>query len=205
MFFQTKADYGNAFLYATSEKVTSAVPVKLLGSGGVKTQIGTTESVIDEGTGETTEQFTPTGIQERIAIIANPSTAEDSLYVPNNVQAAAAFFKEKVDDANRFENSVIVKVTDGTLRLGIKKNTGKGNDWSIFDNFRLIYYGANSTKNANDDPSGIERTENATAKVLRTEYFMFNGVRTANVQKGMAIVRQIMSDGTVVVKKVNLK
>lgn len=205
MFFQTKADSSNVFLYATSAKVTSSVAVKLLASGGVKTQIGTTEEVIDEGTGESVEQFTPTGSQVRIAIVANPSTAEDSLYVPNNVQAAAAFFKEKVDDANRFENSVIVKVTDGTLRLGIKKNTGKGNDWSIFDNFRLIYYGANSTKNANDDPSGIERTENATAKVLRTEYFMFNGVRTANVQKGMAIVRQIMSDGTVVVKKVNLK
>ena len=32
-------------------------------------------------------------------------------------------------------------VTDGTLRIGIRKDTGEYGDWVIFDNFRLVYYG----------------------------------------------------------------
>ena len=38
-------------------------------------------------------------------------------------------------------NTVRVNVTDGKLRVGVKKETSKKNDWTGFDNFRLVYYG----------------------------------------------------------------
>ena len=36
-----------------------------------------------------------------------------------------------------------VIVTNGTLRIGVKKEAGVGDDWTVFDNFRLTYYGDN--------------------------------------------------------------
>lgn len=36
-----------------------------------------------------------------------------------------------------------VIVTNGTLRIGVKKDAGVGDDWTVFDNFRLTYYGDN--------------------------------------------------------------
>lgn len=55
---------------------------------------------------------------------------------PNNMAAASYFFS-----ANLYWNSVTVAVTDGTLTIGIKKETAVGADWTIFDNFRVQYLG----------------------------------------------------------------
>lgn len=38
------------------------------------------------------------------------------------------------------DNVLTVKVTNGTLRIGIKKDLAVENDWAIFDNFKLTYY-----------------------------------------------------------------
>ena len=35
-----------------------------------------------------------------------------------------------------------VLVTDGTLKIGVKKDAGVGDDWTVFDNFKLTYLGA---------------------------------------------------------------
>ncbi len=44
--------------------------------------------------------------------------------------------------ANRYENSVAVEVTDGTLKMGITNpGTGLEKDWTGFGNFRLFYLG----------------------------------------------------------------
>lgn len=55
---------------------------------------------------------------------------------PNNMSAASYFFS-----AGLYWNTVYVQVTDGTLKIGIKKSTAVGSDWTIFDNFRLQYFG----------------------------------------------------------------
>ena len=55
---------------------------------------------------------------------------------PNNMAAASYFFS-----ANLYWNSVTVAVTDGTLTIGVKKDTAVGDDWTIFDNFRVQYLG----------------------------------------------------------------
>ena len=72
------------------------------------------------------------------------------------------------------------------------------------DNFQLFYYGKDSEKTPDADPSGIVATEQK-ARVLRTEFFTIGGMRTLAPQQGIVIMRQTLENGNVVVKKVNLK
>lgn len=58
-------------------------------------------------------------------------------YVPNRAHGATYAF-----GAGRYDNRVMVNVTDGTLTIGIKDmGTGAGNDWTSFTNARLYYCG----------------------------------------------------------------
>lgn len=57
-------------------------------------------------------------------------------YVPQNMTGASLFFNEGL-----YEHAMYVTVIDGTLKIGIKKSVELNNDWVIFDNFRLTYYG----------------------------------------------------------------
>ncbi len=43
-----------------------------------------------------------------------------------------------------YEQTALVVVTDGKLTIGIKKINHPGCDWTVWDNFRLSYYGANA-------------------------------------------------------------
>ena len=55
---------------------------------------------------------------------------------PNDMSAASYFFS-----ANLYWNTVYVTVTDGSLKIGVKKSTAVSDDWTIFDNFRIQYFG----------------------------------------------------------------
>ncbi len=58
-------------------------------------------------------------------------------YIPNtHAQAAYCCYKD-----DYWNDPVRVVVTDGKLRIGVKKTTAVGSDWTIFDNFVLTYYG----------------------------------------------------------------
>ena len=63
------------------------------------------------------------------------ATGIDGIF-PNNMSAASYFFS-----AGLYWNTVYVEVTNGTLKFGVKKSTTVGADWTIFDNFRLQYFG----------------------------------------------------------------
>lgn len=56
---------------------------------------------------------------------------------PNSMANASAFFSAGLYN-NVVENVVVV---DGTLTVGVRKSEAVGDDWSIFDNFRITYYG----------------------------------------------------------------
>ena len=58
-------------------------------------------------------------------------------YVPQNMEGASSFFSEGL-----YQNSLFVMVSDGTLRIGIRKDVESIYDWACFDNFELYYYGA---------------------------------------------------------------
>lgn len=58
-------------------------------------------------------------------------------YVPNDMQAASYYFGKHL-----YENSVKITTTrQATLTIGIKGTNSSNNYWTIFDNFRLYYYG----------------------------------------------------------------
>ena len=56
--------------------------------------------------------------------------------VPNSISNAATAFLQGL-----YWNELTVKVSDGTLQLGIKKDEYVFYDWTCFDSFRLYYYG----------------------------------------------------------------
>lgn len=58
-------------------------------------------------------------------------------YVPQSQAGAATFFTDGL-----YRHSLQVKVSDGTLRVGVKKDAASTFDWTCFDNFELYYYGA---------------------------------------------------------------
>ena len=63
-------------------------------------------------------------------------------YVPNNMQAAGAYFAD-AERGPKYDASVLISVTDGKLRIGIKhEKTTSGTDWAIWDMWRLEYHGA---------------------------------------------------------------
>ena len=66
------------------------------------------------------------------------ATVGSTYYVPNNMQAAAAYFAKGL-----YENSVDATVDkDGsTLRIGIRSTSQPSYYWTIFDNFRLHFFG----------------------------------------------------------------
>lgn len=58
-------------------------------------------------------------------------------YVPNSQAGASVYFEE-----GHYTNSLEVVVTDGTLKLGLRKPKDKiAKQWTCFDNFTLTYYG----------------------------------------------------------------
>jgi len=65
---------------------------------------------------------------------------EDLYYVPNSMTD----FSHACDNG-LYENEVFGVVTDGKMRVGIRSLDGSiGNRWSIWDNFRIQYWGKNA-------------------------------------------------------------
>lgn len=67
-----------------------------------------------------------------------------NVYVPNSMEDASTVFT-----AGAYaDNSLLVRVESGQLRIGVRKNTLIANDWTIFDRFRLTYLGTTTTYDA---------------------------------------------------------
>ena len=78
------------------------------------------------------------------------SVVGEGLYVPNNMEAAGAWFA-----AGFYYNVLECEVgEDGVLIIGIKKDTNLGSDWTCLDNWKLEYY---------EEESGV-RVEELTLK-----------------------------------------
>ncbi len=80
----------------------------------------------------------------------SPLTAETDAYksygVGNDLQNAAAAFYD-----GKYDNTVDVTVTNGSIRVGVKQMDAPGGDWMPFANFRLEYKGmASLLKNSID-------------------------------------------------------
>lgn len=66
----------------------------------------------------------------------------DGYYLPGDGgdalgRASNAFFNDFY-----WNEEIFVTVAGGTLKIGVGKDSGVGDDWTVFDNFKLTYYGA---------------------------------------------------------------
>lgn len=133
-----------------------------------------------------------------VTVKAASEEGGDGLAVPNTMNTASWEF-----DAQKYNNSVIVTLADGaTLRIGLKKTTNITDNWTIFDNWQLKYFGANSSKTADSDPSGINA---AVANAAVVEFYNLSGARISKPGKGVAVMKQTFRDGTVKIQKVTVK
>ncbi len=96
-------------------------------------------------------------------------------------------------------NELVIKVTDGKLRVGIKKETNVDTGWVIMDTWRLTYTG-------NDMPTdGIENVNGTVGTPVKVEYFSIDGMKLSKPSKGVVIMRATDAAGNVTVKTVVVK
>ena len=131
-------------------------------------------------------------------LITQEAGLPDGYSAPNSLIAAVSMF-----DENTYVNELVVRVTNGELRIGIKKEQSSGADWVVMDNFQLIYHGANSSLKVDGDAQGIE--DIVAGEVVKTEYFTIDGRRGSAARKGIVIERRTHSDGTVITVKKMMK
>lgn len=118
-------------------------------------------------------------------------------YIPNSLQGGRDYM-----DLNPevYYNKAIVKVNaDGILTVGIKKAEEKGNSWVVLDNFKLTYFGKNSSQTVSPDLTGIEAVNGETAKV---EYFTLDGRKATKAHKGIMIQKVTLSNGATLIQKI---
>ncbi|MBQ8736919.1 MAG: hypothetical protein IJY78_03720, partial [Bacteroidaceae bacterium] len=93
---------------------------------------------------------------------------------------------------------------DSKIVVGVKTVGTMDARWFMGDNFTLMYFGTNSSKENSGDYTSIENISSG-ATVLSSKFYSIGGAEIATPQKGLNIVRSIMSDGTVKVSKVFVK
>lgn len=97
-------------------------------------------------------------------------------YIPNNMEAAEAYLA-----TGMYTNTIDVQVgEDGVLTIGIRKDEGITNDWTIFNNWTLTYLGTE----APDAVQGIETV------VGNTAIYGIDGRQQSQLRRGINIVRQ---------------
>ena len=130
----------------------------------------------------------------------------------NTMDAAGDLFAQDkyVPDAVTGEGNVVtVKVgEDGKLRFGLYKKVAlSDNDWTIWANWKLWYFGPNSALLPSGDNDQYEEEQGIAVlnldKAVRVETFTLDGRKVTSKQRGIVIQRMTMPDGSsVVIKKI---
>lgn len=96
-----------------------------------------------------------------------------SYYIPNNMEASSLYFAKGL-----YENSVTIEQTaTGNLKLGLRNTSAAENYWTIFDNFRLYYYGNMSENDVNTIQSPILPESNEVLFSQPADIYNIVGVR----------------------------
>ena len=128
-------------------------------------------------------------------IITQAAGLPEGFSAPNSLIESVSMF-----DETTYMNELTLRVTDGKLRIGIKKEETSSADWVVMDNFQLIYYGANSSKIVDGDATPVVAAD-AAAQPVKVELFTLDGRRATLANKGIVIQRITLSNGSVVVRK----
>lgn len=171
--YKAGKDTATTYLYAGSDGDTIQTKVARLASGAF---------LSNDAFG--IEGCTP------VDTIFDETQTDTLMHVANTMASAVTMFA----DYGEYTNTYYVKVTDGTLRLGIKKEVVGDKDWIMIDNWKLYYHGTNS--------QDINEVLGTGAAVVKRDIFTLGGAQVGKLQQGVNIIRNIHADGTVTVKKV---
>ncbi len=174
-------DSATTFIYGTSGDVTYQAPVCRLASAAMLGNPLSIEGLAAVDTLKDVEEY-----------------ADSIYYVPNTMASGATFF----NDYEEYGCDVWIEVTDGTLRIGMKKDVQVSNDWVLMDNFQLFYHG---TESAFRPESIGEVVLGTNANVVKSEIFSVSGARVNKLQKGLNLVRRTHADGRVTMQKLFVK
>lgn len=120
-------------------------------------------------------------------------------YVPNNMVTGQRFLTSK-EIGPKYDSEEITFDYDGTspFYIGVANtNKEKGNDWTFVKSFKLSYVkGTTGIENINGEKAG---------DVVSTKIYDINGVQYNSLKPGVNIVKSVMSDGSVKVRKVVVK
>ena len=122
----------------------------------------------------------------------------DKMTVANTMVTAGDEFM----NGKYINEPLTVKVgDDGYLRIGLKKSVNLANNWTIFDNWTLTYFGTASELVIDGDASqGIENVQ--LGEPVRTEFFTLDGRKANGLTKGIVVMKQTMGNGAVIVRKI---
>ena len=130
-------------------------------------------------------------------------TADENLWIPNNMITAQAFFKsETVGSKYESEPLKIVYDGKGEFYIGAYKDVKVTNDWTIIKNFTLEYAGYDP----NEPVTAIKDIENAAGTTtMGTKIYNAAGMLIGKLQRGINVVVTTLSDGSKKVSKIIMK
>lgn len=120
----------------------------------------------------------------------------DGTYVPITMNGAAAYFAKGL-----YDSSVTAEQTtaNASMKMGIRGTKTASYYWSIFDNFRLLFFGQNRSLLGVEQPAIVQRQQDESTVVYdlqgrRIQRSTFN-IQHSTLRKGLYIV-----DGKKVIK-----
>lgn len=176
-------DVVNAFVYYANSKEADAEPVK---KADVKSiYVG---AITEKELGKV-----------HLTSTDGMSQYNGSYYVPNNMTTGQRFLTSD-EIGPKYDSDVITFDYDGTspFYIGVANtNKEKGYDWTFVKSFKLSYVkGTTGIENINGEKTG---------DVVSTKIYDINGVQYNSLKPGVNIVKSVMSDGSVKVRKVVVK
>lgn len=180
--------------------------------------IGENNEMNNKALARLAEHYVESSAQEDGYAVAKTDTVDldaeifNYTLLANTMPVAGDLFAQNlyVPDAVTGEGNVAtVKVgEDGKLRIGLyKKVETSGNDWTIWDDWKLWYFGPNSALLPSGDNDKYEEEQGIAIvnldKAIRVETFTLDGRKVTSKQRGIVIQRMTMPDGSsVVIKKI---
>ncbi|MCD8301467.1 MAG: hypothetical protein LUC44_00445 [Prevotellaceae bacterium] len=135
-----------------------------------------------------------TGAGGETSVTYNGST----VYIPNSMESFAAYTEIFPD---RYWNEVDVHVANGTLTIQLRKAEHLFDDWTIWNEFQLLYLGTEMPTGIDSLPDSDVANDTSAATVI----YSIDGKRLSSLAKCINIVKTTMADGTVNVRKVLIK
>lgn len=173
----------NAFVYYANSKEADAEPVAKSDVKSIYTGAITAEEVG----------------KVNLTSTDGMSQYNGSYYVPNNMTTGQRFLTSD-EIGPKYDSEEITFDYDGTspFYIGVANtNKKQGSDWTFVKSFKLSYVkGTTGIENINGEKAG---------DVVSTKIYDINGVQYNSLKPGVNIVKSVMSDGSVKVRKVVVK